>query len=63
MTVELKPCPFCGSDLIRVKREYEQAGTCQYSIVCDGCFGKFTNLMYYTPLEEVVTMWNRRAKE
>ena len=60
---ELKLCPFCGSDLIRVKREYEPTGACQYSIVCEGCFGKFTNIIYYTSLEEVVTMWNRRAKE
>ena len=60
---ELKLCPFCGSDLIKVKREYNLTEACQCSIVCEGCFGKFTNLMYYTPLEEVVTMWNRRVKE
>ena len=57
---ELKPCPFCGS-----KVEIEQNYLQQISVQCYGCGVKIFVLVNDRALrktEEVITAWNRRAK-
>lgn len=54
----LKPCPFCGADEVNLSvREDENGDSFIYCYVCDS--------VYYNdnPSQNIIEMWNRRAKE
>lgn len=54
-TIELKPCPFCGSPARIIERKYLSA----YDIKCTICNSK-TDQWFDTP-EDAAEFWNRRA--
>ena len=59
----LKPCPFCGSDDIRIyENTYEEWE--DFSIQCNECgLETFANTGTMPPrLEELIEKWNRRDK-
>lgn len=51
--MELKPCPFCGSDEIVL-------GKGLFAVMCLGC-GVITK--YYNTEKEAIAAWNRRASD
>ena len=51
--VELKPCPFCGSEA-KVKFILGRE-----AVVCQGCNAEMFGT--YSPIDVLVEMWNRRA--
>ena len=56
MADELKPCPFCGSDSIRVECFAEKYY--KYVVVCNNCGVKTGN----EHIEAIaIAAWNRRA--
>lgn len=55
MSSELKPCPFCGGDEIRLDRN--EAG--RYHAVCTTCECSFA---YDWTKQEAITAWNQRAE-
>ena len=52
---ELKPCPFCGSEDVRLRWHM---GTATYGVFCRGCVVDF--LMYFEVRDDVIEAWNRR---
>lgn len=52
--IELKPCPFCGSNEIGIQRHDE------YLCFCYGCEA---TTGYYDSHKEAIAAWNRRAYE
>lgn len=52
---ELKPCPFCGGDEIRLDKNE----TGHYHAVCTTCECSFS---YDWTKEEAITAWNQRAE-
>lgn len=54
--MELKPCPFCGSNIL-VKTRCNAWPTPYYQIRCDKCGANITGY----PLKEAKAAWNRRA--
>ena len=63
---ELRPCPFCGSEV------EETGGSCNYkkyvmtlSVVCCGCGTKYQFKAGFkeNPYGEVVEAWNRRVND
>lgn len=69
---ELKPCPFCGRNLLDLEYTYrENRGQYMYrwtaKIVCLNCFGSAMT-HWFEPTEEVakqkaIEAWNRRAED
>jgi hypothetical protein len=74
-TLELKPCPFCGSE-VKIQEHSKACGhasTCgmggftythtetNYSIICgkDGCW--LSMARHYTNREKMINEWNQRA--
>ena len=61
---ELKPCPFCGDELVKVKFDdegylpYLNEGNC--FIECQNCNAKSG---YYHREEDAIAAWNKRATE
>ena len=51
---ELKPCPFCGSEDLKI---YSNAFE-NYYVVCLGCGASGRN---YRSVEKAKEVWNRRA--
>lgn len=65
MTIELKPCPFCGSDDAHLIRD-QSIGGCQF-VLCDnltrhGCGARSRILSSSIPEEQLAQWWNRRAE-
>ena len=55
---ELKPCPFCGADEVNLSvREDENGDSFIYCYVCDSVYHNDN------PSQNIIEMWNRRAKE
>ena len=52
---KLKPCPFCGSELILIERTYGGTWVC-----CEGCY---TETKLYNTEEEAIEAWNRRVTD
>lgn len=50
--MELKPCPFCGSDAIETER-----GSLQWNIHCRKCMCHF----YRNTWNDLIKAWNRRT--
>lgn len=57
MTVELKPCSFCGCSDIGA---YENYGMCAIEVVCQECNAIVRS---YRNLDDAVIKWNRRVPE
>lgn len=55
--MDLKPCPFCGSELVTI---VENKG--QYSVMCALPYG-YCNAKqgWYQSKEQAIRAWNRRA--
>lgn len=53
MSEELKPCPFCGSNIIDLDYGYGE-----YYAQCADC----KVIIYRTTSEEVVDAWNERSE-
>lgn len=49
---ELKPCPFCGNEDIRVERIYNY-----YEVICSDCLSRTEE---YPTKEEAIEVWNNR---
>lgn len=72
MSVELKPCPFCGSAAILDDRSFSRDGVLQYheyQVVCSSCgarvyYGQTSNCYKSQPeaIKEAIEWWNRRAE-
>lgn len=56
--VELKPCPFCGSDEVKVQNFLSEAK--YYGILCCECD---TRACTHFDRESVIKAWNTRATE
>lgn len=54
-TVDLKSCPFCGSNDIFLSRELENVGVV---VFCKTCFA---DVGCYDTVDEAVAAWNRRV--
>lgn len=52
MSVKLKPCPFCGSERVRI------CGRKSYWVACDHCGGMGG---HFPTREGASAFWNRRA--
>ena len=59
---KLKPCPFCGGEIIREHQQYhgeiELVGKL-YQLFCVHCGGSVRGLKNY---KEAIKAWNRRVK-
>ena len=65
MSAELKPCPFCGSDKVRIRNDYD-ADQCRYiQVHCGGCGAmsrpEFSSDPCALTHQEIRDDWNRRA--
>ncbi len=56
---ELEPCPFCGSDHLTLKRNWQLDG--MTFIVCEPC-GAVTSFHERSGREQTVDAWNTRAQ-
>lgn len=50
---ELKPCPFCGSNNVSLKRY-----SVLYGVECDSCYQP--SWPYYPTVKTAVTIWNEK---
>ena len=57
--VNLKPCPFCGSENVRV-RDYSDPMIYYYFVICKECKSKSGN---FGIKEKAIEAWNRRAED
>ena len=53
MSVELKPCPFCGSKDIKL------CGSHVYWVICNGCYAKTA---IDAQKKKAIEFWNRRVE-
>ena len=54
---ELKPCPFCGSELVWMK--IDNVVRLDGYIECGGCY---VEVRYGDCLKSAIVLWNKRAK-
>ena len=67
--IELKPCPFCGSDDLRLDHSTSHGhGDCGYEdlrVICNDCISTRGLFNYGSPglndMELVMNQWNRRV--
>lgn len=52
---KLKPCPFCGSENVKI---FEYRGTSKFYVICKNCF---TPVGIYDGKDEATKRWNTRA--
>ena len=57
---KLKPCPFCGSYVVRIAKDKLRDGGYIYDVRCMNCG---CGSPFRCTEEEVVEAWNRRASE
>jgi len=57
---KLKPCPFCGSYMVRIAKDKLPDGGYIYDVRCMNCG---CGSPFRCTEEEVVEAWNRRYKE
>lgn len=55
---ELKPCPFCGSDDIRIGKYGDSEFGYDYGVLCYSCQ---SHTRYTENKKEAVEAWNRRT--
>lgn len=61
MTVDLKPCPFCGSKAYLVEKD-RYSSRLGYAIVCNHCGIQLEGYGAYLSDMEIKTRWDRRAE-
>jgi Lar family restriction alleviation protein len=67
--VELLPCPFCGSDNVKVIEEIRNIDFIiddLTSVSCEQCYGRGARAMNGTKkrrIEMAIAAWNRRAND
>lgn len=54
---DLKPCPFCGNEKIRIKQNFQMDG--MSFVVCDKC-GAVTSFVGNQQKKETIKMWNNQ---
>lgn len=59
--LELKPCPFCGSNEI-VYMQYEHTAGLRWQVFCCGCAASI-DPGYAQSMHVVKEMWNKRVKQ
>lgn len=65
MSIELKPCPFCGGEATMSSYTYSLSGLgTQYKVECEGhdCPAQPTVDWHYWTAEEAAEAWNTRAE-
>lgn len=65
MSIELKPCPFCGGEPIMSSYTYSLSGAgIQYKVECErhDCPAQPTVDWHYWTAEEAAEAWNTRAE-
>lgn len=65
MSIELKPCPFCGGEPIMSSYTYSLSGAgIQYKVECErhNCPAQPTVDWHYWTAEEAAEAWNTRAE-
>ena len=64
MNEELKPCPFCGSNKIKLYSENDKDlhGFIHFCSGYDDVMVKIESRLFHTE-EEAIEAWNRRAKD
>lgn len=58
MSVELKPCPFCGGDEVTIGSFGSSCVEPQHYVSCEECDGATVN---HVSEGEAIAAWNRRA--
>lgn len=61
MNIELKPCPFCGSDAQMIS-EYETIVGKRYKVVCPVCMASVNTGCAQTD-KQAARAWNRREEK
>ena len=63
MAMELKPCPFCGSEAKFIERNAESYTRSKYDVGCghQGCYMEFGADWWIDTKEEAAELWNRRC--
>ena len=68
----IKPCPFCGCDKPKIKRNRRPDGSCSYEVIyiqCPECEAKTVERIsdgYYGGTctdQEIIELWNRRVND
>lgn len=69
---ELKPCPFCGKDIVKRSEEYIGNSVISLECGCKTCFAEFRITVpylvgagfhgedVYEVVEDAISIWNRR---
>lgn len=57
---ELKPCPFCGCNIIKRKAEHTLLGNIYWSLLCKDCH---CGTPGYIKFDDAVKAWNRRVND
>ena len=57
--MELKPCPFCGSDRVNVTENKFQHLFNSFGVKCFNC--KTESYQFFDSRKEAIEAWNRRA--
>lgn len=57
---EFKPCPFCGSERVRLAWSLQEH---ERGIHCLGCDAFMTTGWFESTDEELMRLWNRRADD
>ena len=62
---ELKPCPFCGSEKVKLIRPQVISGEYVYGVTCVNCeIGINRNgFMFFSDWKEATAAWNRRVDD
>ena len=55
---ELKPCPFCGSDVVHFDKSYSYFR--EHVIYCEECDIVFTRDFWDAEEADIIEAWNRR---
>ena len=61
---ELKPCPFCGSEDVKL-RHYKVNGCDWWYVTCNQCRIAIDPMFWnnYVSREEAIEIWNKRVRE
>lgn len=58
--IDLKPCPFCGGNEVKVRHEKYWRPKLSSNVICKECFA---NTGWFDTDEEAINAWNRRDGE
>lgn len=55
---ELKPCPFCGGKIIKIKFESSDFSSERHFLECQSCY---IEASYNTCIDSAIALWNERV--